>query len=132
MKKKILLIVMLLKAGAIMSEDKLQKVTFAGGCFWCMEPPFEQAGGVTEVLAGYTGGSSNDPSYGDVSSGSTGHREAVQVTFDPSRISYWKLLDIFWMNIDPTDSAGRFADRGTQYKTAIFYHDDDQKKEAQI
>lgn len=105
----------------------LEKATFAGGCFWCMEPPFKNIKGVREVITGYTGGHKVNPSYEDVCSGKTGHFEAVQVTYDPSVLSYQKLLDIFWDSIDPTDPSGQFADRGTQYQTAIFYHNDKQR-----
>jgi peptide methionine sulfoxide reductase msrA/msrB len=104
---------------------------FAGGCFWCMEPPFENSKGVIEAVAGYTGGHVENPTYQQVTSGSTGHYEAVQVTYDPEQISYEQLLDVFWRQIDPTDDGGQFADRGTQYFTAIFYNDDEQKKQAE-
>ncbi len=106
---------------------KMEKATFAGGCFWCMEPPFEKLDGVIEVLAGYTGGTKANPTYEEVSSGKTGHVEAIQVTYDPSKVSYDKLLDTFWKSIDPTDGGGQFADRGTQYRTAVFYHSQEQK-----
>jgi methionine-S-sulfoxide reductase len=108
----------------------LDKATFAGGCFWCMEAPFDKLPGVTEVVVGYTGGQKDQPTYEEVSSGTTGHAEAVQITFDPAKISYEKLLDAFWMSMDPTDAGGQFYDRGTQYRTAIFYQDDAQKKTA--
>lgn len=111
-------------------EGTMKKATFAGGCFWCMEPPFEMLDGVKEVVAGYTGGTKRNPSYEDVSSGRTKHLEAVQVTYNPSVISYDKLLEVFWRNIDPTDAGGQFADRGSQYETAIFYHDEEQKAAA--
>lgn len=114
-----------------MYSKTIEKATFAGGCFWCMEPPFEQLDGVLEVISGYSGGSKTNPSYEDVSSGQTDHREVIQITYDPEKVSYNKLLEVFWMQIDPTDSYGQFADRGTQYKTAIFYHSDDQKKLAE-
>jgi len=104
----------------------MEKTTFAGGCFWCMEPPFERLEGVTEVVAGYTGGDQDNPSYEEVSTGKTGHLEAIQITYDPFRTSYSELLDVFWSNIDPTDETGQFADKGSQYKTAIFYHNDEQ------
>lgn len=104
--------------------------TFAGGCFWCIEPPFATQKGVISVYPGYTGGSTKNPTYQDVISGKTGHIEAVQVTFDPSVVSYPELLSIFWRQIDPTDAAGQFADKGSQYITAIFYHNDTQKKQA--
>lgn len=112
-------------------NSNYRKATFAGGCFWCMEPPFEKLDGVLEVTAGYTGGTKEDPIYEEVSSGKTGHLEAVQVIYAPERITYSKLLDVFWMNIDPTDQGGQFADRGSQYRTAVFYHDEDQRKLAQ-
>jgi peptide methionine sulfoxide reductase msrA/msrB len=109
----------------------LKKATFAGGCFWCMEPPFEKLEGVVEVISGYSGGSLKNPTYHEVSSGKTGHIEAVQILYDPSKITYEELLDVFWKQIDPTDDGGQFADRGSQYKTAIFYHNDEQKKMAE-
>jgi len=114
-------------------NDKLnlQQATFAGGCFWCMEPPYEQLDGVVSVVAGYTGGETKDPTYEEVSTGETGHREAVQITFDPARTTYAALLDIFWRSVDPTDQGGQFADRGDQYRTAIYYHDEAQRAEAE-
>lgn len=108
-----------------------QQATFAGGCFWCMAPSFEKLGGVVDVVVGYTGGKETDPSYEEVSTGQTGHREAVQVTYDPTKVSYADLLNVFWRQIDPTDPDGQFADRGPQYRTAIFYHDVEQKKLAE-
>ncbi len=104
-----------------------QKATFAGGCFWCMEPPFEKLAGVVSVTSGYTGGSQENPSYEDVSAGFTHHLEAIQVLFDPVKISYAQLLEVFWRNIDPTDPEGQFVDEGAQYRTAIFYHDEQQR-----
>jgi peptide methionine sulfoxide reductase msrA/msrB len=112
-------------------ESKMEKATFAGGCFWCMESPFEELEGVREVLAGYTGGHKEDPTYEEVTTGKTGHYEAVQITFDPEVISYSELLDVFWRQINPTDIRGQFADRGEQYKTAVFYHSDEQKRLAE-
>jgi peptide-methionine (S)-S-oxide reductase len=103
---------------------------FAGGCFWCMQPPFDALPGVLSTTAGYTGGSLVNPSYEQVSSGGTGHREAVQVEFDPKRVSYAQLLDVFWHNVDPTDSGGQFCDRGGQYTTAIFASGQEQLAEA--
>ena len=105
----------------------MEKATFAGGCFWCMEPPFEALEGVSEVVAGYTGGNKDNPSYEEVSTGKTGHLEAIQITYDTSKISYPELLDVFWRSIEPTDGSGQFADKGSQYKTAIFYHNNEQK-----
>ena len=106
---------------------ELQQATFAGGCFWCMEPPFEKLEGVTEVAAGYTGGTGGRPTYEEVSSGTTGHVEAVQVTYDPSKVSYDALLETFWRNIDPTQADGQFADTGPQYRTVIFYRTEEQR-----
>jgi peptide methionine sulfoxide reductase msrA/msrB len=105
----------------------LEKATFAGGCFWCMEDAFQRIEGVIEAVSGYTGGLKENPTYEEVSSGTTGHYEAVQITFDPSKISYEDLLNLFWRQIDPTDEQGQFADRGSQYRTAIFYHSQEQK-----
>ena len=116
----------------IMKEnDKYNKATFAGGCFWCMEPPFENLDGVIDVVPGYSGGQKGNPTYEQVSGGSTGHLEAVQITYDPEKISYQKLVDVFWTQIDPTDDAGQFVDRGSQYRTAIFYHNEDQQRIAE-
>jgi methionine-S-sulfoxide reductase len=110
----------------------LKKATFAGGCFWCMQPPFRAVEGVVDVIAGYAGGAKENPTYEEVSSGTTGHLESVQVTYDADRVSYEILLDTFWRQIDPVDPGGQFADKGLQYRTAIFYHDDDQKRLAEI
>lgn len=107
---------------------KLEKATFAGGCFWCMEPPFEALDGVKETIPGYTGGDTQNPTYEEVSSGKTGHYEAVQIVYDPGKISYKELLEVYWSQIDPTDEGGQFVDRGSQYRTAIFYHDQTQKR----
>jgi peptide-methionine (S)-S-oxide reductase len=105
--------------------------TFAGGCFWCMEPPFDGLPGVTATISGYTGGRKVNPSYEEVSSGTTGHAEAVQVIYDPKKVSYEKLLEVFWVNIDPTVKDRQFCDSGSQYRTGIFYHDDAQRKAAE-
>ena len=112
-------------------HKKLVYATFAGGCFWCMEPPFEILDGVDEVIAGYSGGDTENPSYEEVLSGKTGHYEAVQIRYDPESITYEELLEVYWRQIDPTDSGGQFADRGSQYRTAIFYHDQKQKELAE-
>jgi peptide methionine sulfoxide reductase msrA/msrB len=106
---------------------RLEIATVAGGCFWCMEHTFEQLDGVMDVVSGYTGGHTGNPTYEEVSSGTTGHAEAVQITFDPEKISYAKILDVFWRQIDPTDAGGAFVDRGSQYRSAIFYHDQKQR-----
>jgi len=111
--------------------EELAKATFAGGCFWCMEPPFEKLHGVVSVTSGYTGGKETGPSYEEVSAGRTGHVEAVQVKYDPSVISYDYLLKVFWRQIDPTDDGGQFADRGKQYRTAIFVYDRKQREPAE-
>jgi peptide-methionine (S)-S-oxide reductase len=105
--------------------------TFAGGCFWCMEPPYDKLPGVTATISGYTGGKKANPTYGEVSSGSTGHTEAVQVIYDPKKVSYDKLLEVFWVNIDPTVKDRQFCDSGSQYRTGIFYHDEAQRKAAE-
>jgi len=113
--------------GEINKYTTLEKATFAGGCFWCMEEAFEGLEGVVEALSGYTGGHMENPTYEEVSSGTTGHYEAVQISFDPSKLSYNDLLNFFWRQIDPIDEEGQFADRGSQYRTAIFYHNKEQK-----
>ena len=110
------------------NTSQFELATFAGGCFWCMEGPFEAHPGVIEVLSGYTGGKKAKPSYEEVSSGSTGHLEAIQVKFDPKKVTYDELLDIYWMQVDPTDDGGQFVDRGAQYATAIYYHSPEQEK----
>jgi peptide methionine sulfoxide reductase msrA/msrB len=111
------------------SMAHLEKATFAGGCFWCMTPPFEKLNGVNEVVSGYTGGNGPDPTYEDYVA--KGHIEAVQITYDPSKISYSALLDVFWRQIDPTDKDGQFCDRGPQYRSAIFYENAKQKRLAE-
>ncbi|WP_438318816.1 peptide-methionine (S)-S-oxide reductase MsrA [Sporosarcina sp. FA9] len=108
----------------------LSKATFAGGCFWCMVKPFDRYDGVETVISGYTGGDVENPTYELVCTNKTGHREAVQITFDEDKISYNELLDIFWRQINPTDSGGQFFDRGESYKTAIYYHTEEQKEAA--
>ncbi|MEA3470451.1 MAG: peptide-methionine (R)-S-oxide reductase MsrB [Thermodesulfobacteriota bacterium] len=105
--------------------------TFAGGCFWCVESAFEGKEGVIDVISGYTGGHKEHPTYEEVSAGTTGHTEAIQIIYDPERISYKELLDIFWRQIDPTDDEGQFVDRGSQYRSAIFYHSDEQRRIAE-
>ncbi|MGA7827791.1 MAG: peptide-methionine (S)-S-oxide reductase MsrA [Geobacteraceae bacterium] len=106
----------------------LETATFAGGCFWCMQPPFDKLTGVISTTAGYTGGKTKNPSYEEVSAGGTGHAESVQIIFDPAKISYSQLLQVFWHNIDPVAVNRQFCDSGNQYRTAIFYHDETQKK----
>jgi len=109
----------------------LEKATFAGGCFWCMEPPFEKLKGVGEVISGYTGGHKDKPTYEEVSAGKTGHAEAIQFFYDPAQITYPELLEVFWRNIDPTTPDRQFVDVGSQYRSAIFYHNEEQKRLAQ-
>ncbi len=111
--------------------SQLEKATFAGGCFWCMEHPFEEMEGVEKVVSGYIGGFTENPTYEEVCSGSTGHLEAVEIHFDADKISYDTLLEVFWRQIDPTDEGGQFVDRGSQYGTAIFYHSEEQKQQAE-
>ncbi|WP_226681643.1 peptide-methionine (S)-S-oxide reductase MsrA [Sutcliffiella horikoshii] len=106
----------------------LEKATFAGGCFWCMVKPFDEQDGIEEVVSGYTGGHKENPTYKEVCSETTGHYEAVQITFNPQIFPYEKLLDVFWSQIDPTDAGGQFHDRGDSYRTAIFYHSDEQRE----
>ena len=113
------------------NEAGLAKATFAGGCFWCMEPPYDKLEGVVSTTSGYTGGREANPTYEQVSAGATGHLEAVQVIYDPQKVSYEKLLDVFWRNVDPTDAGGQFCDRGPQYGTAIFHHSAGQKRLAE-
>jgi peptide-methionine (S)-S-oxide reductase len=105
--------------------------TFAGGCFWCEETAFEGLPGVESVISGYAGGQVKNPTYEQVSGGSTGHAESVQVTYDPAKISYAKLLEVFWHNVDPLDAGGQFCDRGNQYRSAIFYANDEQRRDAE-
>jgi peptide methionine sulfoxide reductase msrA/msrB len=112
-------------------EMNLSKATFAGGCFWCTEADFEKVPGVVKVISGYAGGMKQNPTYEEVSSGTTGHVEAVQVYYDPMRVTYEQLLDFFWRHIDPTDGEGQFVDRGAQYRSVIFYHNEEQKRMAE-
>jgi peptide-methionine (S)-S-oxide reductase len=124
---------------AVFSQDQaagaekaaLEKATFAGGCFWCMEQPYDALEGVVSVTSGYTGGQKKNPTYEEVSSGKTGHAEAVEIVYDPGKVSYKKLLDIFWRNIDPTARDRQFCDVGSQYRSAIFYHNEEQRKLAE-
>ena len=119
-----------MKANKVSSKN-LETATLAGGCFWCIESDLEKIKGIKAVISGYTGGDKINPSYKEVSSGSTGHLEAVQVFFDPKEISYSQVLDVFWRKINPLDEGGQFVDRGQQYSTAIFYHNEEQKKQAE-
>ena len=111
--------------------SEYEVATFAGGCFWCMEAAFEATNGVVEAVSGYTGGHTENPSYEQVLTKTTGHLEAVQVFYDPGKVTYSELLDVYWRNIDPTDDKGQFFDKGAQYLTAIFYGDEEQKTQAE-
>jgi len=106
------------------NETQYHTATFAGGCFWCMEPPFDKLDGVLSTTSGYTGGHQANPTYKQVSAGSTGHTEAIQIEYDPDKVSYEKLLAVFWNNIDPTTANSQFCDHGSQYRSGIFYHND--------
>jgi peptide-methionine (S)-S-oxide reductase len=117
-------------SGASLAADQA-KATFAGGCFWCMEPEFDKLDGVAAVVAGYTGGATKNPTYEQVSAGRTGHAESVEITYDPAKITYERLLDVFWHNIDPITANRQFCDTGTQYRSAIFYHDGNQRRLAE-
>jgi peptide-methionine (S)-S-oxide reductase len=108
-------------------SSSLATATFAGGCFWCMEPPYDELEGVISTTSGYTGGQKKGPTYEEVSSGRTGHAEAVEIVYDPDKITYAELLRIFWRNIDPTTPDRQFCDKGNQYRSAVFYHNDEQK-----
>jgi peptide-methionine (S)-S-oxide reductase len=113
------------------AAQNLEKATFAGGCFWCMESPFDQLPGVVSVTVGYTGGHLKNPNYKEVSAGGTGHAESIEILYDPQKIGYAKLLDVFWHNIDPTVRDQQFCDVGNQYRTAIFYHTEEQRRVAE-
>jgi peptide-methionine (S)-S-oxide reductase len=113
------------------AESNLAKATFAGGCFWCMEGPFDELDGVLSTTSGYTGGTKVDPTYAEVSGGETGHVEAVEVVYDPTKVDYDRLLEVFWQNVDPVDDRGQFCDRGSQYQAKIFVHDETQKSLAE-
>jgi len=127
----LLLLALLLLTTPTASAAETARATFAGGCFWCMEPPFDKLDGVISTISGYAGGHLANPTYEQVSSGGTGHAEVVQVTYDPAKITYRKLLEVFWKNVDPTDAGGQFCDRGDQYRTAIFFENETQQREAE-
>jgi len=114
-----------------MQDAAYETATFAGGCFWCIQPPFDKLDGVVSTTVGYTGGKEKNPTYEQVSSGTTGHAESIEIVYDPKKVTYDELLQVFWMNINPTDSGGQFVDRGKQYRPAIFYHSEAQKKAAE-
>jgi len=131
MKRLIFLWVVMTLAIHSANAQEVETATFAGGCFWCMEHPFDALDGVISTTSGYTGGHKDHPSYEEVSSGTTGHAEAIKILFDPNRISYKKLLDVYWRNSDPTTANRQFCDIGSQYRPAIFYHSEAQKQAAQ-
>jgi peptide-methionine (S)-S-oxide reductase len=132
---------LVLSAAPVLSAERTQEAappaaglavaTFAGGCFWCMEPPFDKTEGVVSTTSGYTGGHKAGATYEQVTAGGTGHYEAVRVVYDPQKVSYDKLLDVFWRNVDPVDAGGQFCDRGASYRTAVFAHDAEQKRLAE-
>lgn len=122
-----LILIFLIFLFPLAAVEKTETAIFAGGCFWCMESPFEKINGVKEVISGYTGGHKDNPTYEEVSSGTTGHLEAIQIIYDPQKVSYNDLLSIFWKQIDPTDADGQFVDRGKQYRSAIFYKSKEEK-----
>jgi peptide-methionine (S)-S-oxide reductase len=129
-------LLVMLAVQPVFSQDKKENTarataTFAGGCFWCMEGPFDKLDGVISTTSGYIGGHKKDPTYREVSAGTTGHTEAVQVVYDPTKVTYQKLLDVFWVNIDPTVKDQQFCDHGSQYRSAIFYHNAEQKQLAE-
>jgi peptide-methionine (S)-S-oxide reductase len=113
------------------TKAAMAKATFAGGCFWCMEEAFDKVPGVVATVSGYMGGRVKNPTYEQVSSGSTGHAEVVQVEYDPAKVTYSRLLEVFWHNIDPTQREAQFCDYGSQYRSAIFYHNDEQRRLAE-
>jgi len=113
------------------ANDQTATAIFAGGCFWCMEPPFDKLEGVISTISGYSGGHTENPTYKQVSSETTGHYEVLKVTYDPNKVDYETLLNVFWHNVDPLDPSGQFCDKGESYRTAIFYNSDEQKKLAE-
>jgi peptide-methionine (S)-S-oxide reductase len=131
MRRALFLVLACLVPLSAFPQQKTEKAVFAAGCFWCTEAAFQDIPGVVSAVSGYTGGSVKNPSYEQVSSGRTGHAEAVEVTFDPAKVSYEKLLDVFWVNHDPTAANRQFCDSGTQYRPGIFYLGDQQKREAE-
>jgi peptide-methionine (S)-S-oxide reductase len=128
---KTLYAVLLLAASSLAIGADVKVATFAGGCFWCMEPPFDELPGVISTTSGYAGGRTKNPSYEQVSAGGTGHAEVVQVRYDPTKIGYAKLVEVFWRNVDPVTPNRQFCDGGSQYRSAIFYHDEEQRRVAE-
>jgi methionine-S-sulfoxide reductase len=118
-------------SGSIARAQETKTAVFGGGCFWCMQKPYDQTPGVVKTVVGYSGGSEVNPTYNDVAAKKTGHREVIQVTYDPAKVSYDQLLDVFWRQINPTQADGQFADRGLPYKAAVFYANEEEKKLAE-
>ena len=114
-----------------MTTERIEKATFAGGCFWCMVKPFKEWEGIIDIVSGYMGGHVDNPTYEDVKKGDSGHLEVVEITYDPTLFTYEQLLELYWQQIDPTDAGGQFHDRGHSYSTAIFYYSDEQRKAAE-
>ncbi|MBM4168669.1 MAG: peptide-methionine (S)-S-oxide reductase MsrA [Ignavibacteria bacterium] len=131
MKTLLLTMVLTIPVGTMMPDKSLEKATLGGGCFWCVEAVYERVDGAQSVVSGYSGGTTRNPTYDDVCSGTTGHAEVVQITFDPTRVSFGRLLEIFWDSHDPTTMNRQGADVGTQYRSVIFYHTQEQKKLAE-
>lgn len=131
MKRLLLGLISLLLLSNVLAQESDATATFAGGCFWCMEPDFDKLDGVLSTTAGYTDGQKINPGYKEVSAGGTGHTEAIQIKYDASKVSYETLLSVFWKNIDPTSKDGQFCDRGNQYRSGIYYHDEAQQKAAE-
>jgi peptide methionine sulfoxide reductase msrA/msrB len=127
----VVLVALVSMMGTARTEERHERAIFAGGCFWCMEPPFEKLDGVKDVISGYTGGTKENPTYKEVSSETTGHAEAVEIIYDPEKVSYATLLDVFWRQINPTDGGGQFVDRGSSYRSGIFYLNEEQKELAE-
>jgi peptide-methionine (S)-S-oxide reductase len=128
---RLLLVLIALAAFSARTSAQTATAIFAGGCFWCMEPPFDKTDGVIATISGYSGGDEANPTYYQVSAGTTGHYEVVRVEYDPAKVSYKKLLDVYWHNIDPLDAIGQFCDKGPQYHAAIFYGNDEEKRLAE-
>lgn len=131
MKRVVILLLMFCSLNAI-AEKGVALATFGGGCFWCMEPPFDQMAGVLKTVSGFSGGHIKDPSYKQVVQGGTGHTEVVQVTYDPTKVSYEQLLAVYWRNVDPLDSGGQFCDRGHSYRPVIFVHNEQQQRAVEL
>jgi peptide-methionine (S)-S-oxide reductase len=129
--KAIYFIISFFMVGQAMAAENTKTAIFAGGCFWCMQGEFQSIEGVSKVVSGYTGGNTKNPTYEQISAGTTGHVEAIEIIYDASKVEYQKLLDIFWENIDPLDDKGQFCDKGSQYLAGIFYSDENQKQLAE-